>query len=98
MVDLDLPLGSLRLVGNAVYSFTGQYFTGATNEATLQVQGYGLTNGQIGIASRDNRYRVSLFARNLFDVNYVLIPSNQVVLGQYLGEPRSIGVSFGARF
>ena len=98
MADLDVPVAGVRLIGNAVYSYTGQYFTGATNDATLQVQGYGLTNAQLGIASGDNRFRLTAFARNVFNVNYVLIPSNQVVLGQYLGEPRILGVSLGARF
>jgi outer membrane receptor protein involved in Fe transport len=47
---------------------------------------------------RDRRYSLSVFAHNLLDRDYVLIPSNQVVLGQYLGAPRTIGVSLGARF
>ncbi len=98
MVDVDAPLGGVRLIGNFLYSYTGQYFTGATNDATLQVQGYGIANAQVGLASRDDRFRVTVFARNLFDKAYVLIPSNQVVLGQYLGEPRTFGVSLGARF
>lgn len=98
MLDIDAPLGPVRLIGNAVYSYTSQYFTGATNDATLSVQGYDLVNGSIGLTSKDRRFSISVFAHNLLDQNYVLIPSNQVALGQYLGAPRTIGVSFGARF
>lgn len=98
MLDIDAPLGFVRLIGNAVYSYTSQYFTGATNDATLSVQGYALVNGSVGLTSNDRRFNISVFARNLLDQNYVLIPSNQVVLGQYLGAPRTFGVSLGARF
>jgi iron complex outermembrane receptor protein len=98
MVDIDAPIGRLRLTGNAVWSYTSQYFTGATQDPTLSVPAYALVNGSIGLATLDRRYSVSLYARNLLNRNYVLIPSNQTVLGQYLGEPRIVGVSLGGRF
>lgn len=98
MLDIDAPLGDVRLIGNAVYSYTSQYFTGATQDATLSVPAYSLVNGSIGIATANRRYGVTLFARNLLNRDYVLIPSNQVVRGQYLGEPRVIGVSLNGRF
>lgn len=98
MLDIDAPLGDVRLIGNAVYSYTSQYFTGATQDATLSVPAYSLVNGSIGIATADRRYSVTLFARNLLNRDYLLIPSNQVVRGQYLGEPRVIGVSLNGRF
>lgn len=98
MLDIDAPLGPVRLVGNAVYSYTSQYFTGATSDGTLSVPRYALVNASLGLTSRDRRYSLSVFAHNLLDRDYVLIPSNQVVLGQYLGAPRTIGVSLGARF
>lgn len=98
MVDIDAPIGSARLIGNAVYSYTSRYFSGATNEAGLSVPGYSLVNASLGVASADDRFRVTVFARNLFDERYLLIPATQVVRGNYLGEPRTIGVSLGARF
>ncbi|SDA35429.1 TonB-dependent receptor [Sphingomonas sp. NFR15] len=98
MLDIDAPLGRVRLIGNAVYSYTSQYFTGATQEGTLSVPAYSLVNGSIGLATLDRRYSLTVFARNLLNRDYVLIPSNQVVLGRYLGEPRIIGASLSARF
>jgi iron complex outermembrane receptor protein len=98
MLDIDAPLGHVRLIGNAVYSYTPQYFTGATQDTTLSVPAYSLVNGSIGVATVDRRYSITVFVRNLLDKNYVLIPSNQVVRGQYLGEPRIIGGSLSARF
>jgi iron complex outermembrane receptor protein len=98
MLDVDAPIGRVRLIGNGVYSYTSQYFTGATQDPTLSVPGYSLVNASIGLATLDRRFSITVFARNLLNQDYVLIPSNQVVRGQYLGEPRIIGVSLGARF
>jgi iron complex outermembrane receptor protein len=97
--NIDVPAGALRIVGNAVYSYTSGYCTGATADPGLYVPGYSLVNGQLGIASRDGRRRIAVFARNLLDKDYLLIPSTQVVRAEYLGEPRTIGVtaSFGFR-
>ncbi|MDX3899343.1 MAG: TonB-dependent receptor [Sphingobium sp.] len=98
MLDIDAPVGRVRLLGNGVYSYTSQYFTGATQDPTLSVPPYSLINASIGLATLDRRFSINLFARNLLNKDYILIPSNQVVRGQYLGEPRIIGVSLGARF
>lgn len=98
LINIDAPVGGVRLLGNVLYSYTSQYFTGATNEAGLQVPGYELVNASIGLASADDRFRLTLFARNLFDIDYLLIPSTQVVRGEYLGEPRRYGVSIQTRF
>lgn len=98
LVNIDAPVGEVRLLANVIYSYTSQYFTGATNEAGLQVPGYELVNASIGLASADDRFRLTLFARNLFDIDYLLIPSTQVVRGEYLGEPRRYGVSIQTRF
>jgi iron complex outermembrane receptor protein len=94
----DVPVGAVRIVGNAVYSYTSNYYTGATADPGLFIRSYDLVNGQIGIASRDDRFRVAIFARNLFDKDYLLIPSTQVVRAEYLGEPRTIGVTVNAKF
>lgn len=96
--NLDIPAGPVRLIGNAVYSYTSNYYTGATADPGLLVPGYDLVNAQIGVASKDDRFRVAVFARNLLNTDYVLIPSTQVVRSQYLGEPRVIGVTASAKF
>lgn len=96
--NLDIPVGDIRVVGNAVYSYTSNYYTGATADPGLFIPGYALVNGQIGIATKDDRFRISVFARNLLNKDYLLIPSTQVVRSEYLGEPRVIGVTAGAKF
>lgn len=96
--NLDIPVGDVRIVGNAVYSYTSNYYTGATADPGLFVSSYDLVNAQIGIADMDDRFRVAIFARNLFDKDYLLIPSTQVVRSEYLGEPRTIGVTVNVKF
>ena len=96
--NLDIPVGSIRVVGNAVYSYTGNYFTGATADPGLFVRSYDLVNAQIGIAGEDDRFRIAVFARNLLNKDYLLIPSTQVVRSEYLGEPRTIGVTANLKF
>lgn len=96
--NLDIPVGDIRVVGNAVYSYTSNYYTGATADPGLFIPSYALVNGQIGIATKDDRFRISVFARNLLNKDYLLIPSTQVVRAEYLGEPQVIGVTAGAKF
>ncbi|OYX17165.1 MAG: TonB-dependent receptor [Sphingomonadales bacterium 32-67-7] len=96
--NLDIPVGNVRVVGNAVYSHTGNYYTGATADPGLFVRSYDLVNGQIGIATDDDRFRVAVFARNLLNKDYLLIPSTQVVRSEYLGEPRTVGATASMKF
>jgi iron complex outermembrane receptor protein len=98
MAELDAPLGSGRLFGSVVYSFTSGYFTGAATDPGLFVPSYELVSASLGVASAGDRLRLTTFVRNAFDESYILIPSVQVVRGVYLGEPRTWGVSLQARF
>jgi hypothetical protein len=42
--------------------------------------------------------KASAAPRDLLNKEYLLIPSTQVVRSEYLGEPRVIGVTAGAKF
>jgi outer membrane receptor protein involved in Fe transport len=67
---------------------------------------YTLVNGRIGIGSLDERWSLELWGRNLFDEDYAQImfdvPLQQGAAGPtqgaFLGDPRSFGVTFRARF
>lgn len=96
--DINIPLGSGRVMGNVAYSYTDGYFTGATNEAGLFVRGYTLVNAMIGYVFPDDRIEVQAFVRNAFNQDYVLIPSTQTVRANYLGAPRIIGGGLTVRF
>lgn len=96
--DFDVPVGSDRVFGNLLYAFTSNYYTGAARDPGLRVPGYALVNASLGYGFGGDRYELTGFVRNALDEEYILIPSVQVVRGQYLGEPRTWGVSLTARF
>ena len=74
--------------------------------ATAQVQGrasyidgYGLTNARVGLRNGNNHWDVSLWARNLFDVDYVASVHPLYGVGDYgafAGDPLTYGVTLRA--
>jgi iron complex outermembrane receptor protein len=80
------------------YSNTDAYYTGATKDPNLYVPGYSLVNASLGFETVDRKWRVTLWARNLKITEFLLTPSTQGVLSEYLGEPRTYGVTLGLRF
>lgn len=96
--DIRVPVGPGAIIANASYAYTGNYFTGAARDLGLFVDSYELVNASIGYASADERVTITAFARNLFDEEFLLIPSVQVVRSQYLGAPRVAGVNVAVRF
>jgi iron complex outermembrane receptor protein len=99
LLDVRRPVADLGYVLlNATYTRTGGYFTGAARDTNLFVPAYDLLNAQVGFETPDGRLRVALWGKNLQDTEFVLIPSTQSVLAEYLGEPRTWGVSLTARF
>lgn len=98
--DMDIPLGEHGfLLGTASYSFTGRYNTGATNDPNLYVPAYGLTNFSLGYATPDHRWRITGWVKNASDIDYLYTHSSQPpVLAEYLGAPRTYGLSVSTRF
>lgn len=97
--DLDLPLADAGyLIGTASWSYTDTYNTGAAADPNLQIDDYALTNLMVGFEPRGRRWRATAWVKNAGDVDYVLTPSTQGVLAEYLGEPRTWGVTLSARY
>ena len=97
--DVDCPAGVGFLVGSANYSWLESYNTGAAADPRLQIPSYGLINLNVGYETADRRYRLSFWSRNVGNTNYILTRSSiQVVTAEYLGEPRTFGVTLRARF
>jgi iron complex outermembrane receptor protein len=92
--NVAIPVGDWgEITGMAMYSSTSSYFTGASADAGLRVPAYDLVNLSVGLASVDERWSVTAFVRNATDTEYLLTPSTQTVRAEYLGEPRTLGVS-----
>ena len=98
--DFDQPLVTLggREVGlyaHADYSHRSSYNTSPANSAWAQVPGFGIANARIGLKTDDGLWDFSIWARNLFDKDYLvsLGTANTGVVTAQLGEPRTIGAT-----
>jgi len=97
--DWNYPLASgSKLIGSASYAWTDEYYTGATKDPNLLIAGYGLTNASIGYESADRKFRVMGWIKNISDTAYILTRSTQVVRAEYLGMPRTFGVTMDMKF
>lgn len=107
----EAPVGALVLGGNVNW-FWRDNVTYSSNADPGLVQGaYGLLGGAITLREAENRWRLSLFARNLLDRNFVNRVIAQPILNSPVGAPlgsysqfpspearRIIGVSAEFRF
>lgn len=97
--DVRIPLNGKGYVTGALsWAYTDGYYTGATKDPNLHIDSYALTNLSLGYESQDGRWALTAWAKNLGDVDYLLTPSTQGVLAEYLGEPRTVGVMLSAKF
>jgi iron complex outermembrane receptor protein len=83
-------------------TYRSSYFTHTSLSIYSRVPSYDLTNVRLGLRTDDGRWDVQVWARNVFDRNYkisqVPLVFNSGALSALLGDPRTIGVTFGARF
>lgn len=96
--DLECPIGAGYVVGSANYSWIESYNTGAAADPRLQIPSYGLVNLNAGYETSDHRYRVTFWSKNVGNTSYILTRSTQVITAEYLGEPRTFGVTLTAKF
>ncbi|WP_332812392.1 TonB-dependent receptor [Sphingomonas sp.] len=68
----DIGASGMRLGVNGTVSFVSSQYVGTVNDANPQsrADGYALLGGRISLTGADDRWTVSLFARNLTDKNY----------------------------
>ncbi len=93
IADARKPLANgAELFGNVNYSWTDDYFTGATNDPDLFVDAYGLVGAKLGYASPGDRWRLEVYGENLTDEEFIRIPSDFIIQAAHLGEPRTYGV------
>ena len=86
------------LNGAANYAWRDSYNTGAANDPNLQIPGYGLSNVSLGLESLDRRWKLTAWVKNVNDTRFILTRSTQVVRAEYDGEPRTFGLTLGAKF
>lgn len=86
--------GDKRLFANFNYNRTSSYLTDPSLSRYSKVDGYGLTDASVGIRTADNKFEVSLLAKNLFNVDY----GYQPVWNLYIpGTDRWLGVTVSGK-
>ncbi len=94
--DYTLPMSRGELVVHADSNFRSAYNSDTSGSQYTQIAGYGVTNARIGYHVNDS-WEVDLFARNLFDAEYITALTIQtgnsgLILGQP-GDPRLVGLT-----
>lgn len=94
--DYEVPLGGMKLYLGTDYRHVSKQFSDLGEQGVIDP--YGQWNASIGISDAEDRYRLTLHARNISDESYVLL---NVSNGQRLQIPRDadryFGVSLRAR-
>jgi len=99
--DYELPIGSDAFLVHADTSARSDYNSDTANSIYTRIAGYAVVNASVGYRFNDN-WEVDVFARNLFDRNYVTALTVQtgnsgLILGQP-SDPRLVGVTLRAHF
>ena len=107
----EQPVGALVLGGNVNWFWRDKVSYSANNDPNLVQDSYGLLGGALTVRDADDRWRVSLFVRNLLDKNFVnrifatpvLNSPATAPVGSYTQVPsadarRTVGVSASFRF
>jgi len=98
--DYTAPAGAGEFLLSADVNMRSGYNSDTTNSIYTGIDGYSVVNASIGYRFEKN-WEVRLFARNLFDRNYVTALTIQtgnsgLILGQ-AGDPRLVGVTVRVR-
>jgi iron complex outermembrane receptor protein len=109
--NYERDIGGLRGFGGLSYFYRDDVSYSAAGDPNLRQDGYGLLGAQFGIGGQDERWRLTVFGRNLTDENFVTNIIPQPVLqttplsapGAYSQFPtadtrRTVGVSLDVKF
>lgn len=97
----DIPAGQEGMVSMAAdVNYTTEYDTSVLNEALARRPSAALVNATVAYERSGGRYRLALFAKNLFDREFI---ANGVHAGRLLAfnepnRPREYGVELSAQF
>jgi iron complex outermembrane recepter protein len=99
--DYEWPFGTSALLAHVDVSARSDYNSDTTNSIYTRIAGYAVTNASIGYRF-DDHWEVDVFARNLFNRDYITALTIQtgnsgLILGQP-SDPRMVGVTLRASF
>lgn len=90
--DYTKELGRVTLYLNTDYRHTSTQWSDLGQAASTRIDPYGILNASIGFSDPDDKYRVTLHARNVTDESYVLLNLEN---GRRLQIPRDADRYFG---
>lgn len=107
--DYSIPLsvGGKVVVGADASYRSREYFLAnrqeKADEKRMSQEAYTLVNARLSYFTQDEKYSVSTFVNNLTDKKYLVHgrPNGNAALDQFVivyGDPRTVGVSFTARY
>lgn len=91
----------LELFSVLDYSVRSGYYGTLEGGAGSYQPSYGLTNLRLGLRRSDRQWETELWARNLFDTEYITAVYAQLGAGDYgvlTGDPRSVGMTVRTRW
>jgi iron complex outermembrane receptor protein len=96
----ETALGSAEFYGRADYSWRSSYYTAVSDSRYSLVPSYGVANARIGFRTQDGGFDLSIWAKNLFDTDYVdtLSVANTGLVTATVGDPRTVGVTLRSKF
>ena len=92
---------NLAILASVDFRWVDERFLEITNQPADRAPSYTVVNGRIGLAAVDGRWDVAIFARNIFNEEYLTYVNNLPGPGFKLdifGERRTIGLSAGYYF
>ncbi|WBX84716.1 TonB-dependent receptor [Sphingosinicella microcystinivorans] len=99
--DLAYPLSDDdEAYARVDFSHRSSNDTSGTNSQYTRIDGYGILNGRIGLRVDDQKFDVSVWARNLLNKKYftALSVANLGLITGNIGDPRTIGLTVRTRF
>lgn len=94
--DFDLPGDAGEMTAHVGYAFRSHVFTDVLNTRALEQKAYGLLDASLKYSK--DIWSVSIFGRNIGNVEYADIKSANTGFNAFGGQPRSYGVQVGVTF
>lgn len=94
--EFDLPGDAGEMSLHAGYAFRSHVFTDVLNTRALEQKAYGLFDASLKYTT--GMWSVSLFGRNIGNVEYADIKSANTGYNAFGGQPRTYGVQLGVSF
>lgn len=102
MARYEFPVGPGSLSVQSDFKASAKYHADIINSPALDIPSYVVVNGRIEYTAPDERYRVALFVKNMFDNKYRIqafdLTGNFNVIYQQFAPPRWFGISVSAKF